>query len=340
MALLHSNPTIVSDGLVMHLDAASNASYPKTGKVWSNRGAGINIGPELFPESSFFNTTTWFPSALVTGNLSFFAATAALGLSTNQGILKIGKSYIITLNIANIGGTVEIRNGFASGGAPLIMSSSSSGVYTAEFTASATQIYIRSASTLDVVFNSISIKESAGNFVGGVTYSPDNLGSLTFNGSTGYGAFSDNSLLNFNSQQSFTLSTWVKPASLSGAWQGIVTKGRDTGSWYGIWIDNSNRWTFGGGGDNLQGPTATTNWQNVVIYKNGTNKYIYINGVLGGTQALSFAVNSGTLFFGRGGAISGEYFNGNISIISTYNKELSSSEILQNYNAVKGRYGL
>ena len=50
MALLHSNPTIVIDGLVMHLDAASNASYPKTGTVWSNRGTGINIGPELFPQ--------------------------------------------------------------------------------------------------------------------------------------------------------------------------------------------------------------------------------------------------------------------------------------------------
>ena len=274
------------------------------------------------------------------GNLSFYAPTGALGLSTNQQILTIGKSYIITLNIANISGTVELRNGFASGGAPIVISSSLPGVYTAEFTATATQMYIRSAGTLDVEFNSISIKESAGNFVGGVTYSSDNLGSLIFNGSTGYGAISDNSLLNFNSAQSFTLSTWVKPASLSGAWKGIVTKGRDTGSWYGIWMDNSNRWTFGGGGDNLQGPTATTNWQNVVISKNATNKYIYINGVLSGTQAASFAVNSGTLFFGRGGAGSGEFFNGNISIISTYNKELSSSEILQNYNAVKGRYGL
>jgi hypothetical protein len=340
MALLHSNPTIVADGLVMHLDVASNASYPKTGTVWSNMGKGINIGPELFPEVSFFNTTTWFSTVLVRGNLSFYASGGGQGLSTNQQILTIGKSYIITLNIANIGGTVEIRNGFASGGALLTISSSSPGVYTAEFTATATQIYIRSAGTLDVTFNSISIKESAGNFVGGVTYNSSNLGFLTFNGSTGYGSFSDNSLLNFNSAQSFTLSTWVKPASLSSAWRGIVTKGRDTGSWYGIWLDPSNRWVFGGGGDNIFGPTATTNWQNVVISKNGTNKYIYINGVLGGTQAASFAVNSGTLFFGRGGASSGEFFDGNISVISTYNKALSSSEILQNYNAVKGRYGL
>ena len=35
-----------------------------------------------------------------------------------------------------------------------------------------------------------------------------------------------------------------------------------------------------------------------------------------------------------------EYFNGNIASVKIYNRALSSSEILQNYNATKGRFGL
>ena len=34
------------------------------------------------------------------------------------------------------------------------------------------------------------------------------------------------------------------------------------------------------------------------------------------------------------------YFNGNISNVTIYNRTLSTSEVLQNYNTIKGRYGL
>jgi len=34
------------------------------------------------------------------------------------------------------------------------------------------------------------------------------------------------------------------------------------------------------------------------------------------------------------------YFGGNIAIVKYYNKVLTSAEILQNYNATKGRFGL
>ena len=34
------------------------------------------------------------------------------------------------------------------------------------------------------------------------------------------------------------------------------------------------------------------------------------------------------------------YFNGNISQIQIYNRALSATEILQNFNALRGRYGV
>ena len=36
----------------------------------------------------------------------------------------------------------------------------------------------------------------------------------------------------------------------------------------------------------------------------------------------------------------GRYFNGNVSTYSIYNKELTSQEIKQNFNALRERYGL
>ena len=37
---------------------------------------------------------------------------------------------------------------------------------------------------------------------------------------------------------------------------------------------------------------------------------------------------------------SGRYFNGQIGPILIYNRALSASEVLQNYNRLKGRFGL
>jgi hypothetical protein len=36
----------------------------------------------------------------------------------------------------------------------------------------------------------------------------------------------------------------------------------------------------------------------------------------------------------------GYYYNGDIAIVRVYNKALSASEVLFNYNALKGRFGL
>jgi len=34
------------------------------------------------------------------------------------------------------------------------------------------------------------------------------------------------------------------------------------------------------------------------------------------------------------------YYNGNLAICKVYNRELNNDEISQNYNALKGRFGL
>ena len=43
---------------------------------------------------------------------------------------------------------------------------------------------------------------------------------------------------------------------------------------------------------------------------------------------------------GRDADHNGSYFNGRIAIVQAYNRALTAAEVLQNYNALKSRFGL
>lgn len=90
---------------------------------------------------------------------------------------------------------------------------------------------------------------------------------------------------------------------------------------------------------------TTTNWAQVVgTYTSGDRK-TYINGILRTSDAQTGAVttNANGMSIGVYGGFNGSrgyYYNGSIAIVRVYNKVLSASEIEQNYNAQKSRFGL
>ena len=85
------------------------------------------------------------------------------------------------------------------------------------------------------------------------------------------------------------------------------------------------------------------NWANVtLVFKSNRNIDFYLNGVY--KQSIIVVTNTsliinkiGSSFFGGG-----LYYplQGSISATKIYNKSLSSSEVLQNFNALKSRFGL
>ena len=86
---------------------------------------------------------------------------------------------------------------------------------------------------------------------------------------------------------------------------------------------------------------STSTWTHVYITRSSSTLYRYINLTL--NQSISFSNNlSGTSFYIGGNAAGGNigYLNGYMPIIRLYNRALSSNERTQNYNAIKGRYGL
>jgi hypothetical protein len=76
-----------------------------------------------------------------------------------------------------------------------------------------------------------------------------------------------------------------------------------------------------------------------VIYQSGINATLYVDGIFFST--IDIILNLETSPIGSiGNWNSGNYWAGNIALTQIHNKALSASEVLQNYNATKSRYGL
>lgn len=106
----------------------------------------------------------------------------------------------------------------------------------------------------------------------------------------------------------------------------------------GHWSNRVNSY-FAGGFVSTQNAINDTNWR---IYA-GTGHIVndlytyYINGILLDSNSNGSYGPDGIKI---GGYISSENSNAQFSFLQIYNRVLSSSEILQNYNALKARFGL
>lgn len=132
----------------------------------------------------------------------------------------------------------------------------------------------------------------------------------------------------------------------------VVSKEENAGApWnYRMYLGSGNGYLVGdisSGGEIIKSTNyANGTWVNTVFVRDTVddNLYLYVNGVLAQTTTdLSTGVitNAQNVWIGRSAYLGGSYpFLGNISIVMIYNKVLNAAEILQNFNAVKSRYGL
>ena len=80
-------------------------------------------------------------------------------------------------------------------------------------------------------------------------------------------------------------------------------------------------------------------WYHFAISYDGSNVKFYIDGAYDGVSSLSLNTANAPLYVGYPVYTEGNgHMNGNVSQVLLYNRELSASEINQNYNATKGRY--
>ena len=77
----------------------------------------------------------------------------------------------------------------------------------------------------------------------------------------------------------------------------------------------------------------------ITAIRSGTTTYFYQNGVLLKTGASSANIGAATFRIGTNTGTT-EQFTGKVFVTQTYNRALSSTEVTQNYNAQKTRFGL
>jgi len=168
-----------------------------------------------------------------------------------------------------------------------------------------------------------------------VTYNSVDSGSMVFNGST-----SNVTCGNITIGSSGTVNVWFKQDA-AVANKGLVGIGTNTWLYIGGSGANTMLGAYNGttysSGILLNGSTS---WNFASFVWSETTLTIYLNGGSPISSTISFT-NSGNVVIGvYPSNVVGSYFNGKISNVQIYNRNLSADEILQNYNALKTRFGL
>ena len=175
-----------------------------------------------------------------------------------------------------------------------------------------------------------------GTLVNGVGFGTTNNGFFTFDGSNDYINFANSSTVQ---QSSGTLSVWVRASSPGAFYRGIVAK---QGA-YGLFFLNGALIAYDWTADlarTTEIDIADNTWKNVALtYQSGVSNgtFIYLNGVSVLTTTITIQSQVANLF-GGAEANAGQYAACQISSFNMYNRALTAQEVLQNYNATKGRY--
>jgi hypothetical protein len=169
-------------------------------------------------------------------------------------------------------------------------------------------------------------------------------GKLTFAEST-YGTVANGSSIIANSP--YTKSVWVKFNNLNG-FKNLIS-GNDSSShafWApAAWEGRTNKVLAGHNGTwtliQSSQTVETQKWYNLTLTFSTTNGLnLYINGQLEATNSAAttnFNHSGGPLYIGAY-AVLNNGFNGQLASALVYNKELSASEVAQNYNASKAQF--
>lgn len=171
---------------------------------------------------------------------------------------------------------------------------------------------------------------------------------VTFNGSSSYGTLGS-ALLGNPSTTTFTAQFWVYQNSV-GTTQEWISQWSSSNSGNSMFIGvrgwtNNNTHAVLYAADSTQlnpFPVPTGQWLNIAVVNDvaGNTMYYYQNGVLIGTGSGKIASTGSDVFYlGKQGSLASEYFDGRMAAVFMYNRVLSASEILQNFDTHKARYG-
>jgi hypothetical protein len=210
-----------------------------------------------------------------------------------------------------------------------------------------------SYSGAETAWNDISGNSNNGTLINGPTYNSANGGNIIFDGTNDTTNFGN--ILNIG-LNSWTMSCWVKFTTGTGTF-GIMGKTslRSFFGRYVLYVDAGNIYTLFQPSGNYTVTTSITpyldgKFHNISMTINRTDFLtLYVDGISRGTPVdvsstnnINLNTSTDFLYVGSYADSTGQspslFLNGSISNASIYTRALSATEILQNYNAFKGRY--
>jgi len=188
-----------------------------------------------------------------------------------------------------------------------------------------------------------------GTLTNGPTFSSANGGSIMFDGVNDYVSCGRQSHL--ENSNKFTLQSWMKRKTNTSKIMVAQVASLSTDVSFELWSDNNVYFEVGNGGNTYGFTTLVgTNWQFLSLVYDGTqpNNSTRLKGFNNDTQLTlqyngTIPSSTGTinanLVIG-GYLFTNTYGDGNIANLQIYNRALSATEVLQNFNATRARFGI
>lgn len=215
---------------------------------------------------------------------------------------------------------------------------------------------LRSYPTTGTTWTDLSGNGNNGTLTNGPTFDSGNGGSIVFDGTNDY--VDMGSTFKFNNIN-ITYEFWFKVTDNINSYRDIIMQASSDQSNY-LSVVKARSGLFNGSvymgfqGNNVVSNLTGSQILNIVVnytavlsLESGFYKmYLYRNGILENqltTSISSYNMNSWPNFqtrIGGGTSTYPEPFKGDIYIGRGYNRALSATEVLQNYNATKSRFGL
>lgn len=346
------NPRIVTDGLVLALDSGNVKSVPKTNLIasWTDYAS----------SQAYYDVTGPYSITLKTGNPTWVGYYPATVSSTGKYVLTF-KYYQIdslgSLTLDNDGIMDNAYNGVIS---PALNTEQ---IFTKVVDVNTTgliqfflrrnsggNIYIKDISffKLETTWSDLSGNNQNGSMIFG--YNGLNGGCASFDGTSTSGNIIASST---NILTTFTAEAWFNQlGSSSGGFHALFQKegGFSGGAVYGLRCNDASTpygmICTGPNSSEAKNIFATSiipnnRWFHLVLTQDSSyTAKIYVDGILENTRtdigAFPYQISS-NISIGIGDS---RRANGLLPIIRVYNKALTAEEIQQNFNALRGRFGI
>lgn len=183
-----------------------------------------------------------------------------------------------------------------------------------------------------------------GTLLNGTTYSNNNGGVFTFDGVNDYINGVHNTQLDITGD--ITIECWFNVTNTRSDWVRVFGKGDSTNRTVGLWYNYSTslflyqRWGSTNMAALYNSEVSLDTWYHMAGTSSGNSHILYLNSIPVATSSLGTTFFSSTDPYKVGYGNISSYHIGEVSNCRIYDRPLSEAEIQQNFNALRGRYGI